>query len=131
MPEKNPKRVAAGRKNRAKRGPLSAESRAKLRQHAFDNRPWEHATGPTSVEGKVRSARKKTPTTSASRDLAESAIKQLGLLKSLRKQCYIDPSEHRFLTGGSVAAQLQQLFEATSQQVVKQQAELLLRDFES
>ena len=51
----NPKRVAAGRLNRARRGPLTAEGREKLRQAALDNRPWEHSTGPHSPVGKAQS----------------------------------------------------------------------------
>jgi hypothetical protein len=48
-------RVAAGRLNRARRGPLSAEGRERLRQAALRNRPWEHATGPRSPAGRAQS----------------------------------------------------------------------------
>lgn len=54
---KNPKRVAAGRANRAKRGPLTPAGRERLRQAALANRPWVHSTGPKSVEGKRQAAR--------------------------------------------------------------------------
>lgn len=52
----NPKRVAAGRRNRKLRGPLTAEGREKLREAAVRNRPWERSTGPKTPEGKARSA---------------------------------------------------------------------------
>lgn len=53
---KNPKRAQAGSRNRALRGPLTDEGRQRLREAALQNRPWEHATGPRSVDGKKRSA---------------------------------------------------------------------------
>ena len=55
-PPPNPRRVAAGRLNRRKRGPLTPEGRERLRQAALANRPWEHATGPRTAEGKARAA---------------------------------------------------------------------------
>src|SRR5262249_33482620 len=51
----NPKRVAAGRLNRTKRGPLTPEGREKLRQSALHNRPWEHSTGPRTPAGRAQS----------------------------------------------------------------------------
>lgn len=54
---KNPRRVEAGRRNRAKRGPLSIEAREKLRQAALKTRPWEKSTGPKTPEGKAISGR--------------------------------------------------------------------------
>ena len=53
----NPRRVAAGRRNRQKRGPLTAAGRERLRAAALAGRPWEHATGPKTAAGKARSAR--------------------------------------------------------------------------
>src|SRR5262249_34904384 len=55
-PSPNPRRVAAGKLNRQKRGPLTPEGRERLRQAALANRPWEHATGPRTPEGKARAA---------------------------------------------------------------------------
>jgi hypothetical protein len=52
----NPRRVAAGRLNRMKRGPLTEEGRRKLREAALRNRPWEHGAGPRTQEGKARVA---------------------------------------------------------------------------
>lgn len=52
----NPKRVAAGKVNRSKRPPLSEETREKLRKAIYRNQPWRYSTGPTSLEGKRRSA---------------------------------------------------------------------------
>jgi hypothetical protein len=50
------RRVAAGRLNRQKRGPLSPEARARLRQAALRNQPWRASTGPRTAAGKVKSA---------------------------------------------------------------------------
>lgn len=54
---KNPKRVAAGRANRAKRGPLTPAGRERMRQAALANRPWVHSTGPKTEAGKRQAAR--------------------------------------------------------------------------
>ena len=53
----NPRRVAAGRRNRAKRGPLSAAGRERLREAALRNKPWKHSTGPKTRAGRAQSAR--------------------------------------------------------------------------
>jgi len=52
----NPRRVAAGRLNHAKRKGLSPEGREQLRQAALRNKPWRHATGPRTPEGKAKAA---------------------------------------------------------------------------
>ncbi len=53
---KNPKRVEAGRLNRAKRRGLSAAGRERLREAALVGKPWEHSTGPKSAAGKAKAA---------------------------------------------------------------------------
>ena len=55
-PLPNPRRVAAGRLNRGKRGPLTPEGRERLRQAALAGRPWRFATGPKTAAGKARVA---------------------------------------------------------------------------
>ncbi len=52
----NPRRVAAGRRNRAKRKGLSPAGREKLRQTALKHRPWRFSTGPRTPEGKAKVA---------------------------------------------------------------------------
>jgi hypothetical protein len=52
----NPRRVLAGRLNRAKRKPLTAEARERLRRAALEHRPWRFATGPRTAAGKARAA---------------------------------------------------------------------------
>jgi hypothetical protein len=52
----NPRRVAAGRLNQAKRGPLTAEGRERLRATALANKPWLSSTGPRTVKGKKATA---------------------------------------------------------------------------
>lgn len=53
----NPKRVEAGRKNRMKRGPLSLESRNRIRVAINKNKPWQRSTGPQTPAGKAKVAR--------------------------------------------------------------------------
>lgn len=52
----NPKRVAAGRLNWAKRKGLTPEGRERLREAARANQPWSRSTGPRTVEGKAKAA---------------------------------------------------------------------------
>lgn len=53
---KNPRRVAAGRRNRQLRGPLTDEGRQRLREAAKRNRPWRYSTGPKTATGKAKVA---------------------------------------------------------------------------
>lgn len=48
--------IEANRRNRAKRGNLPPEALQRLRVAALRNRPWEHATGPRTAEGKRRAS---------------------------------------------------------------------------
>jgi hypothetical protein len=52
----NPRRVAAGRKNRLRRGPLTDEGRQLLRLTALRNKPWRFSTGPRTAAGKASSS---------------------------------------------------------------------------
>jgi hypothetical protein len=53
----NPRRVAAGKLNRNRRGPLTPEGRLRLRDAACRHRPWQHSTGPRTPAGKGQAAR--------------------------------------------------------------------------
>jgi hypothetical protein len=52
----NPKRVAAGKRNRQKSKGLTPAGRAKLREAALRNQPWRFSTGPRTAEGKAKVA---------------------------------------------------------------------------
>jgi hypothetical protein len=52
----NPRRVAAGKRNRAKRGGLTPGGRKRLQLAALLHEPWLHSTGPRTAEGKARVA---------------------------------------------------------------------------
>jgi hypothetical protein len=52
----NPRRVAAGKLNRAKWKGFTPAGRERLRKAALLNRPWRFATGPRTPEGKARVA---------------------------------------------------------------------------
>jgi hypothetical protein len=53
---KNPKRVKAGKQNGALRRPWSDAERQRQRTRCMETKPWKHATGPRSVEGKAISS---------------------------------------------------------------------------
>ena len=52
----NPRRVAAGKRNRAKRKALTPGGRMRLQLAALLHEPWQHSTGPRTPEGKARAA---------------------------------------------------------------------------
>lgn len=56
-PSPSPRRVAAGKLNRRKRGPLTAAGLERLREVALSNRPWARSTGSRTPEGKAAAAR--------------------------------------------------------------------------
>jgi hypothetical protein len=53
----NPRRVAAGKRNRALRKGLTEEGRRQLQEAARRNQPWQHSTGPKTSAGKARAAK--------------------------------------------------------------------------
>ncbi|MFO1065508.1 MAG: hypothetical protein U0892_16715 [Pirellulales bacterium] len=57
LPDKNPRRVAAGKRNREKSAGISAEGRLRLSEAAHRNRPWEASMRPKTEAGKLRSSR--------------------------------------------------------------------------
>jgi hypothetical protein len=54
--QKNPRRVAAGRRNGRKRRAWTDEDRQRFREQCQRDKPWQHATGPRTPEGKARAA---------------------------------------------------------------------------
>ena len=68
-------RQIAGRLNHSKRKGLSAAGRQRLREAAKLNRPWKHATGPRTLEGKRRSA-------------ANGRVRQIGSLSVRQLQAF-------------------------------------------
>lgn len=52
----NPRRQAAGRRNRTKRGPTTQAGRDRLRDSMLRNQPWLLTHGPITPTGKARSA---------------------------------------------------------------------------
>ena len=55
-PAPNPRRVAAGKRNRALNKGPTPEGRERLLQAALANRPWEASNGPRLPRGKAASA---------------------------------------------------------------------------
>src|SRR5688572_30612704 len=99
---KNPKRVAAGRANRALRQPLSQPSRQKLKDAALAHKPWKHSTGPRTAEGKRRVAgngrkpARSTDEAAATDPTLATATALLHQVSSLRKGCYLDVESIQF-----------------------------------
>ena len=84
--EPNPKRVAAGRRNRSLAGPLSEAGRAALRDAASINRPWSFSTCPKTPEGKRRSSangRKRQSGPISGRELRREQAAARALIASL------------------------------------------------
>ena len=52
----NPKRVTAGKRNRALRRGLTPDGVRRLRETALVHKPWQHSTGPRTATGKRRVA---------------------------------------------------------------------------
>jgi hypothetical protein len=52
----NPRRVAAGKRNRALRKGLTEDGRRRLQEAARRNQPWQYSTGPKTSAGKARAA---------------------------------------------------------------------------
>jgi hypothetical protein len=87
----SPRRQAAGRENRRRRGPLTEAGRRRLREAAVRVRPWGRATGPKTPEGKATSAangrlrqRGSVSTREARAELAE-ARRLIGQMRELRR----------------------------------------------
>jgi hypothetical protein len=55
--EPNPRRLAAGKRNRALRKGLTEEGRERLRESAHKHKPWRYSTGPRTPEGKKAAIR--------------------------------------------------------------------------
>lgn len=76
----NPKRVAAGRRNRALRQGLTDAGREKLRQAACLHQPWRFSTGPKTKDGKAQSR-----INGKKRQLGPLSVREINLeMKALR-----------------------------------------------
>lgn len=76
------KQLDANRRNLRKAGQLTEEGRARLREAARRNRPWEHTTGPRTAEGLARSSKnalKHGRDTNEAREFRERALRFLRL----------------------------------------------------
>jgi len=89
----SPRRQAAGRANRKKRGPLTEAGRQRLRAAALRTKPWARATGPRTPEGKARSAangrwRQEEPVSTREVRAEMAAVRQLiQQMRELRQSC--------------------------------------------
>ena len=80
---KNPRRVEAGRRNRALRGALTNAGLDQLRQSIKVHQPWLKSTGPKSAEGKRKVSQNSRKHPEPSVDLAMS-LEYLANLRELR-----------------------------------------------
>lgn len=78
----NPRRVAAGKRNRAKWNGFSAAGMRRLRKAAKVNMPWRFSTGPKTAEGKARAAKNGSFKQAGSKSL-RAVRRELRVLRSL------------------------------------------------
>lgn len=109
-PKPNPRRVAAGRRNRVLRGNLTAAGRERLRQSTLMHKPWEHSTGPRTDEGKERireTMRRRRKGPHSVRELRQLTADLRGLLvtaKTIRTQALTVAAHDQFnLFAGFIA----------------------------
>lgn len=123
----NPRRVAAGRINRQKRGPITDAGRKILRQTVRRTKPWLLSTGPKTEDGKAKSAQNaKRPL-----DLNEEFLKQSQSLASnlarLRVSQYAASTPPTSGTSTSAASRLMQIVTQNNQVRATQRAKELLK----
>jgi hypothetical protein len=97
-PPPNPRRVAAGRRNRAKSQGVTPEGRERLRQAALLNRPWLHSTGPRTPEGKAKVAMNGKARQQGPRSVRQTKA-DLGELRGLLREM---KETRRVLTGAGL-----------------------------
>jgi hypothetical protein len=89
---KSPARVAAGRRNRQLRGPLSDAGLNKLREAALKHKPWKSSTGPRTAAGKALVAlngcthQKGRLSVRQKRALTAEIVAQIQRMATLRRQ---------------------------------------------
>jgi hypothetical protein len=80
---KNPRRVAAGKLNRAKRGQLTAGGVARLRLAIQRHQPWRFSTGPKTAAGKAQAARNGRRRQPVSQSLRQARVRLAAVRKDL------------------------------------------------
>ncbi len=131
---KNPRRVAAGRKNRAKRGEITAETRYKLSEAAKKNRPWKASTGPKTAKGKKVCSKNRAGTGKpepAVSPLLTDAKALLGQMAAIRKSTVVNPETAEVSTGENAAELLQSILTSTHQSVLRKEVDALMSDVET
>jgi hypothetical protein len=91
----NPKRVAAGRLNWAKRKGLTPEGRERLRRAAHANKPWLLSMGPRTAQGKATAAangKKRQLGLVSIRELKADLRKLRAMLKDMADSRHSQPS---------------------------------------
>jgi len=86
----NPKRVAAGKRNRQLWQGHTAAGLERLRACAVRDRPWEHSTGPKTAAGKAKAAangKKRQTGPKSVREIRAEAADLRGLLAEMRAAC--------------------------------------------
>jgi hypothetical protein len=79
----NPRRVAAGRLNRTKRGEVSPEGKQRLREAALRSQLWTRSTGPRTAAGKARAARNGKKRQIGSRSVRELRAEMAGIMAEI------------------------------------------------
>ncbi len=106
---KNPRRIAAGKRNRARAAPITDATRQKLRDAIFANKPWLRSTGPRSPAGKAKTSKNaaKSSKRSETDDLIRRVREHVRLLAELRRTAYVDLESVSLKTTDQLASELQ------------------------
>lgn len=130
--KKNPKRVAAGRRNRAKRGSLSDAAKQLLSEAAKQNRPWESATGPKTQAGKAKSAKnrkgKGAKTDETERPITDKACNLLSQITAIRRSVIVDPESADVVEGRETAEMLHEILANASKSELRREVDALMDD---
>jgi hypothetical protein len=128
---KNPRRVAAGRRNRAQRRPLTTQTLQRLSAAAAAHQPWTRSTGPKTAEGKrktAQNARKRVagPPPPEPEPLLDQLRELFSKTELLRKCDYLDTQTIQLKSAAEVADALQATLTAANRQLARQLSAALL-----
>lgn len=93
----NPKRVAAGKRNRALWTGFTCEGLERLRKGALKHKPWLTSTGPRTLAGKARAARngmKKQSGPKSVRQIKKELADLRVLMLGMQEACHWLPGRH-------------------------------------
>jgi len=116
---KNPNRVAAGKLNRLKRKPLSAQAIDRLRSSISERKPWTRSTGPRTADGKRKVSGNSRKPESQPPEWLHLAMQVQRNISKLSRGCHIDPAKLELVESRSVAEDLRATIPFSNQQFAR------------